>query len=140
MRFRRYIGLMLGVVLALTLAASVVASTIGWNSVTNKGIGWNSPIFAHSPDGPITYKIRYCDRQDNASPIYFDLMHHWFALPSTGTQTISYPCQWTSTAWSYTWTNRASADYSIEYNGPVFCTKFSCSDSRASFSYYIVYN
>jgi hypothetical protein len=139
MRFRRYLGLTLGVVLALALASSVAANTIGWNSVSHQDIGWNSEIFAHSPTGPVTYKIKYCSRVDGAASVNFDLMHHWFGLPSTGTQTVSYTCSNTSTEWSFTWTNRASADYSVEYNGVRNCTYRSCADSHASFQYYIVY-
>jgi hypothetical protein len=139
MRFRSYLGLVLGVVLALTLAASVAANHIGWNSVTNQDIGWNSEIFTHSPNGPVTYQLKYCHRADNATSVTFDLMHHWFGLPSTGTQTVTYPCQNNGTVWTYTWTNRASADYSVEYNGVRYCSGHSCADSHASFQYYIAY-
>jgi hypothetical protein len=139
MRYRRYLGLALGVIATLSLATSVAASTIGPNTVSLKNIGWNSEIFVKASNGNISHQIHHCVRKDGDTSITFDLMHHWFALPSTGTQTVSYPCQNNAAIWNFTWTNRAAADYSVEYNGRPHCTKFSCSDSRASFTYKIIY-
>lgn len=139
MRRPRYLGLALGVIATLSLATAVAAGTIT-NSVTNQPMGWNSEIFVKASTGNISYQINYCRRVDGTSTAAYDLMHHWFGLPSTGTQTVNYKCQNNSTVWNYTWGNRAAADYSIEYRGPsYFCGKFCSNDTRASWSYKIIY-
>jgi hypothetical protein len=138
MPVRRYLGPVLGLVMALALAASVAANTIGPNRVSSAGVDWNSEIFTKTSNGTVSYAIQYCSRS-TSTYLTFDLMHHWFLLPSTGTQTVSYTCQNNSSWWNWTWSNVASADYSIEYNGPTFCTKFSCSDTHASWTYRITY-
>lgn len=70
-------------------------------------------------------------------------MHHWFALPSTGTSTKSLSCVNSSNYVRAYWTGVRAADYSNEVNGLSpgrTCTKFSCSGSNTvTFTYRITY-
>jgi hypothetical protein len=113
MRIRKYGGLGLGLVLSLILASTAVAGTIGPNYISNVGPGWNSPIWQDTTDNTTSFAIRYCRSSD--STLIFDLMHHWFASPSTGTGKKTLNCYNNST-WRYAyWYGVDPADYSVEY-------------------------
>ncbi len=110
MAIRKYAGVGLGLVLSLVFAATVMASTIGPNSITNKGPGWNSPIYNASST---SFYIRYCS--SSVGSLKFDWMHHWPLVPSTGTAEKSLTCANNST-WQWAgWSASGTADYSVEY-------------------------
>jgi hypothetical protein len=109
MSIRKFAGAGFGLALSLVFAASVMASTIGPNNISNAGPGWNSPIYHASST---TFSIQYCTSSDTS--LVFDWMHHWPIIPSTGTQEKSLTCANTSTWRSAAWSG-GSADYSVEY-------------------------
>lgn len=110
MSIRKYAGLGFGIVLSLILGASVLASQIGPNYISNKAPGWNSPIYNASST---TFSIQYC--VSNGSYGLYDWMHHWPFFPSTGTQLKAITCAYNSTWRSASWSASGTADYSVEY-------------------------
>jgi len=111
MRIRKYAGVILGFVLSLGIASSVLANTIGPNNIYNQGPGWNSEIW-NAGSGTTSFQIRYC--QSSANSVKFDQMHHWPFFPSTGTAEKTLSCvyggSWVTASW-----NNGAATYSIEY-------------------------
>lgn len=73
--------------------------------------GWNTPVFNNIS----STKFRIWSCRSSASSLYYDWMHHWPALPSTGTREVRYTCENTTSKWAYTWTASGTADYSVEY-------------------------
>lgn len=110
MGIRKYAGVGLGLVLSLVLAASVMASQIGPNSISTQSPGWNSPIYNASST---TFKIKNCS--SSAGSLKFDWMHHWPLIPSTGTLEKSLTCSSSSTWQPASWSASGTADYSVEY-------------------------
>lgn len=106
---RKYLGLLAGVLLTLVVSATAYASTIGPNTITNAPVGWNSPIYTATTT---SFSIQSCT--SSSGTLYFDWMHHWPLIPSTGTAEKALTCAnnttWRTASWS-----GGSADYSVEY-------------------------
>ena len=113
MSVRKYAGVGLGFVFSLLFAATAMANTIGPNIIGNKSPGWNSEIFQDNTQNTDYFWIQQCS--SSSSTAKFDLMHHWFGLPSTGTAERSLTCVNTQSWKQASWANAATADYSIEY-------------------------
>lgn len=113
MRFnRRYLGPAFGIVMSLALVGAVFAgsSTARW---TDAPVGKNTPIFQDITF--TTFKVWSCANKNSDLNAYFDWMHHWPLLPSTGTRQVAYPCKNTTTKYTFTWSASSTADYSVEY-------------------------
>lgn len=110
MRIRKFAGAGVGLVLSLVFAASVMASQIGPNFISNKSPGWNSPIYNASST---TFSIQYCS--SSVGSLKFDWMHHWPLIPSTGTAEKTLTCANNSTWRPASWSAGGTADYSVEY-------------------------
>jgi hypothetical protein len=111
MRTRRYFGPIVGLVLSLGLAGTVLAgySSDHW---INRSPGTNTPIFTNI--NHTTFRTWSCTN----TAMYlaqWDWMHHWPIFPSTGTQVVYYPCHGGTGVSSYTWSAGSNADYSVEY-------------------------
>ena len=128
MRSRKYLGPIIGAVLSLVVAATVFAGSSS-GTVTNGNPGWNTPIF--NSVSFTTFKIWSCTNHNSDTNSYYDWMHHWPVIPSTGTQLVAYPCKNTTTQYSYTWSASGTADYSVEfasnYNTGTFSDHWSAS-------------
>ncbi len=111
------------------MVASVMANTIGPTHVANASPGWNSEIWVDHTKDTTYFWIQQC--QASNSTVKFDLMHHWFWTPSTGTAERTLNCQNNGTWQQASWANVDTADYSIEYthNSP----------ATATYWYYIQY-
>ncbi|MDP2326266.1 MAG: hypothetical protein Q8N51_19870 [Gammaproteobacteria bacterium] len=112
MRRRKYLGPVIGAMLSLVLAATAFAGSSS-GTVTNGSPGWNTPIF--NSVSFTTFKIWSCTNHNSDTNSYYDWMHHWPVIPSTGTLRVAYPCRNTTTKYSYTWTAGSTADYSVEF-------------------------
>lgn len=106
----KYAGLLLGLALSFLLAGVALAGRSTGN-VVNGGPGWNTPIFDNIAS--TTFGINNCTSSDSSH--VYDWMHHWFALPSTGTALRSLACVANSTVRYTSWSG-ATADYSVEYS------------------------
>jgi hypothetical protein len=112
MRTRKYLGPVAGLAMSLALAgiANAGFSSDRWVSAP---IGKNTPIFQNISF--TTFKVWSCSNHNSDYNAYFDWMHHWPLLPSTGTQEVYYPCHNQAGTWTYTWSAGSRADYSVEY-------------------------
>lgn len=109
---RKYAGLAFGLVLSMILASAVAADIIGPNHISNASPGWNSIQYADSTSNTTTASIRWCSSSDVI--LEFELMRHWFGLPSTGMGKQNVGCQFNSTWRPMSWSVSAG-DYSLEY-------------------------
>ena len=80
MRCNKYLGLVSGGVASLVLASAAIASSIGPNTLTSQGPGWNSIAFQATST---TFGIRNCSA--SSSNLIFEVRRQWLFLPSTGT-------------------------------------------------------
>lgn len=110
MRRNKYLGLVSGGVASLVLASAAIASSIGPNTLTSQGPGWNSITYQATNT---TFRIRNCSA--SASTLTFEVMRHWPFSPNTGTGKKTYTCSSSSTYVSQTWSNTVG-DYSVEYS------------------------
>jgi len=79
---RKYAGVVFGLVLSLLVVSTVAADVIGPNKVTNASPGWNTLTYPDHTSGTTWFDIRYCQSSD--STLEWELMRHWWGLPSTG--------------------------------------------------------
>ena len=112
MRNRKYLGLVLGLVLSLLVAASVLAITTSgrW---TSKAPGSNTPLMQNI--SATTFRFWSCVNHNSDLEAYWDWMHHWPIIPSTGTQEKHASCRNVTTKRVLSWSAGSSADYSVEY-------------------------
>jgi hypothetical protein len=125
MRSRKFIGPLSGVAVSLVLVGVVLASTTT-GSWTDAPVGKNSPIFQNISSQ--SWSIRYCVNKNSDLQAYFDWMHHWPILPSTGTDEKDVACRNTSTWRTMSWSAGSRADYSVEYthtNNSKITTRYS---------------
>ena len=127
---RKFAGVLLGAAMSLCIVGAVMAGTIGQNWAVDVSPGWNSPTFDTSATGAVTHRIAFC--QSSRSSLYYDLMHHWPLLPSTGTGHQAFTCANTGTWVAHSWTVSA-AQYSVEYE------KLQNGTTTATFAYLITY-
>jgi hypothetical protein len=110
MRRNKYLGLVSGGVASLVIASAALASSIGPNTLTNQGPGWNSIAFQATST---TFGIRNCSA--SSSQLIFEVMRQWLFLPSTGTGQKTYTCSSSSSYVTRTWSNTVG-DYKVEYS------------------------
>ena len=109
---RKYAGVAVGLVLSVLVGTSTMANTIGPNHTSFHGWTWNSEIFVDHTQNTDYFWIQQCN--PSGQSMWADLMHHWFALPSTGTNRQRITCSSSATWRQLSWPNAVTADYSIE--------------------------
>lgn len=124
MHFRKFAGLAMGLVLAVGVAGTALATNwIGPNTVAPLNAGYNTPIWAeHTNASSIMYN-HYCasTSYDATHPgsysgvITWQWMHHWPFFPSTGLGNAPIPCYYSSTWYNVWQAVQSGVDYSVEY-------------------------
>ncbi len=112
MRHRKYLGLILGLGLSLLVAASALAVTTSgrWSSAAP---GTNTPLMQNI--NSTYFRFWSCVNYNSDLEAYWDWMHHWPILPSTGTYQQHDACRNTTTKKLLIWSATSLADYSVEY-------------------------
>jgi len=110
---RKYAGVAIGLLLSIVITSVAMADIIGPNKVTNAQPGWNSQTYPDHTENTTTFSIQFCQSSDGT--LVFELMRHWWGLPSTGLGTRNLSCQNNSTWRNASWSAVSVGDYSVEY-------------------------
>jgi hypothetical protein len=112
MRNRKYLGPVAGLGLSLLMAATVLATTTSgtWSS---QPPGTNTPLMQNI--NSTSFSFWSCVNHNSDLEAYWDWMHHWPIIPSTGTYEQHAPCRNTTTKQWLFWSAGPLADYSVEY-------------------------